>query len=223
MTEQNYEIVFYGKLVEGFLEQDTKQHVAQLFKTSVDQVERMFTGKRVVIRNKLDQETAQKYILAMRKRGAECQIEGMGAPGEKVDFSSQTPAVSSNISEPEPVSRASTEQVSAVAAAAKPSPSPENPSALAEGKVTKPSTSLQSVASKSGLKVAGDKVDEILSHTHFELGETGERLSEEHEELVLDLPGIKDITIAPAGSDLGLEKEELPVAIPDTSHLSLKP
>ena len=65
MQENKYEVVFYGTLAEGFTKQQTQEHVAQLFKTTIDQVERMFTGSRVVIRNKLDQATALKYIIAM--------------------------------------------------------------------------------------------------------------------------------------------------------------
>jgi hypothetical protein len=88
MSEQKYELAFYGKLIEGALLQGTKEQVALLFKTSVDQIERMFTGSRVVIRNKLDQDTAFKYIVALKKRGALCQIEEMGQPGIAVNFDS---------------------------------------------------------------------------------------------------------------------------------------
>lgn len=192
MSEQQYEIVFYGKLVDGFTEQETKQHVAQLFKTTVDQVERMFTGKRVVIRNKLDQDTAKKYIVAMSKRGAECQIEAMGNPGVKVDFSAPAPA-------PAPVEASSSTPTSATS-----------------------KTNLQHVASKTGLNLAGDKVDDILSDTHFEVAEVGSRMSEVHEEIVAEFHELDDVTLAPVGSELAEKKEELPPVVPDTSHLSLE-
>lgn len=201
MSEQQYEIVFYGNLVEGFSEQDTQKHIAQLFKTSVDQVTRMFTGNRVVIRNKLDRDTAQKYILAMRKRGAECQIEAMGAPGVKVDLNEVN-----EVASPASVSPAST-----------PAPAPTAPTQAAA-----PNPRSQEVASKSGLQLAGDKVDEILSHSHFDLADVGERLSEEHEDVVLDLPQLDDISIAPVGSTIADKKDDIPVSIPDTSHLSLE-
>ena len=201
MSEQQYEIVFYGKLVAGFTEQETKQHVAQLFKTSVDQVERMFTGKRVVIRNKLDQETAKKYIVAMSKRGAECQVEAMGAPGVSVDLSAPAAQVS-----PAP--------------APAPAPAPETASTppVASGH----KTSAEEVASKTGLKLAGDKVDDILSSTHFEIAEVGARISEVHDEVIAEYHELDSVTLAPVGSDMADKKEELPPVIPDTSHLTLE-
>ena len=92
MSEQKYELAFYGELVAGSSLDETKQLVAQLFKTNVEQIERMFTGNRVVIRNKLDQSTALKYIEALKKRGAKCQIELMGSPGEAVDLNKPEPS-----------------------------------------------------------------------------------------------------------------------------------
>jgi hypothetical protein len=212
MSEQQYEIVFYGSLVEGISKDEAQKHIAQLFKTSVDQVARMFTGNRVVIRNKLDRDTAQKYIIAMRKRGAECQVEAMGAPGVKVDLNQ----VREGTPLPE-VAAASTSPTSISTPPTSTPPTPETP----------PQTLVQNqrpqeIASKSGLQLAGEKVDEILSHSHFDLAEAGERLSEEHEDIILDLPHLDDISLAPAGSTIADKKEDIPVSIPDTSHLSLK-
>ncbi|KZZ21297.1 hypothetical protein A3749_17885 [Oleiphilus sp. HI0078] len=81
---------------------------------------------------------------------------------------------------------------------------------------------MQNVASKTGLNLAGEKVDEILSDTHFQVGEVGERLSEVHEEVMAEFHELDNVTIAPVGSDIAEKKEELPPVIPDTSHLSLK-
>ena len=67
------------------------------------------------------------------------------------------------------------------------------------------------------------KVDEILSHTHFELGATGVRLSEEHDEIFPEHHELDKVTLAPTGSDLTDKKEEIPAVVPDTSHLSIKP
>ena len=91
MSEQQYELAFYGKLVEGSALEKTKELVAQLFKTDVAQIEKMFTGNRVVIRNKLDHNTAIKYVVALKKRGALSQIELMGQPGIAVNLTSPTP------------------------------------------------------------------------------------------------------------------------------------
>jgi hypothetical protein len=215
MSQPSYEIVFYGNLVEGFSIDETKKHVAQLFKTNVDQVERMFTGKRVVIRNKLDQDTALKYIVAMQKRGAACQIEAMGAAGVKVEFSgvaAQTPAPASApsaASAPAEPSRPETVEAKASFVQASPAGSESRPVS-------------RETENKSGLPIAGEKVDEILSSAHFELNQTGCRLSDEKEDVHLDLPGLDAISLAPVGSDITEKKPDIPVSVPDISHLSLE-
>ena len=201
--EQQYELVFYGRLVEGESEAQVKANIAQLFKASAEQVERMFTGKRVVIRNKLNAETAQKYVVAMRKRGAVCEIEIMGQPGVKADLS----------------------QPAAEQTASAPAPTPATPSDAAT-EIKRPATAAQtptptSPATGEGLHVAGDKTDEVLAGTHFSLDPVGVRLSEHVEVEAPLFPDLDALTIAPVGSDLAEKKEELPVNVPDISHLSL--
>jgi len=217
MTQNTYELVFYGNLAEGFSEAETKKHVAQLFKTTVDQVERMFTGKRVVIRNKLDQDTALKYILAMKKRGAECQIEAMGSPGVKVDLSQQAEQAKVQASVP-PAETRSTEAQASEALTSQNTPATSSKTAPPVA-----SSASQEPANLSGLPIAGEKVDEILSATHFALDPTGVRLTDEKPEVHAELHALDSVTLAPVGSDLVDEKDELPIAIPDISHLSLEP
>lgn len=194
MSEQKYELAFYGKLMAGSDLQQTKEQIALLFKTNLDQVERMFTGSRVVIRNKLDAETARKYLLALQKRGANCQIEMMGEPGVAV-------------SPDQPDARLPA-QSSAV-----PTLDQNKPAAKPASK--KPGLSV------NGLPIVGERVDEILSDRHFDLAPVGARLEDKKPEVVLDLHALDDITLAPVGSELLEHKEKLPVPVPDTSHLQL--
>jgi len=213
MAQGEYELAFYGKIVEGKSLDKVKENVALLFKASSEQVARMFTGNRVVIRNKLDEETALKYIVAMKKRGAVCHIEQMGEPGVDVNLSAtkSTPApqkAAAPIGTPSPTATSTP--------AAKPAPKTEVTSATATPKKVE-------MANPNALPIAGEKVDEILSHTHLELGATGIRLSEEHEEIFPEHHELDDMTLAPTGSDLTDKKEEIPAVVPDISHLSIKP
>lgn len=204
MSEQKYELAFYGELVAGSSLDETKQLVAQLFKTNVEQIERMFTGNRVVIRNKLDQSTALKYIEALKKRGAKCQIELMGSPGEAVDLNKPEPSPA----EPEP-------------AAFKPAAAPpEQPQHQPDA--PKPA-SPKATMSLNGLPIAGEKVDEILSSAQFDLAPVGVRLEDEKKVVAPELPGLDNIDLAPAGSDLLEKKDTPPVAAPDTSHIQMAP
>ncbi|MDX1451291.1 MAG: hypothetical protein R3183_01955 [Oleiphilaceae bacterium] len=197
-----YELVFYGELVAGYAPEQAKQHVAQLFKASADQVERMFTGKRVVIRNKLDDETAKKYIVAMEKRGCVCVVEEMGAPGEPVNLEDK-PAAASEAAAPQGVAEAPTTASSAAAPKQTQSAEPadrDNP---------------------SGLPLAGAKASEILAGKDFELAPVGERLSEQHEVAAPLFEHLDEISLAPVGTDLSDKDDVPPPPTPDTSHLKL--
>jgi hypothetical protein len=77
VSKNNYELVFYGELKTGADLQTTKTLVGELFKANASQIARMFSGNRIVIKNKLDKVTAEKYQTAILKRGAKTLIETM--------------------------------------------------------------------------------------------------------------------------------------------------
>lgn len=214
MAQGEFELAFYGKIVEGASLDKVKENIAQLFKANNEQVARMFTGNRVVIRNKLDEETALKYISAMEKRGAICQVELMGQAGVAVNLST---TVSPTIPEPTAAPVPPTSAPTAVSST--PDAKTESISNVQTSTVTAKKVAM---ANPNALPVAGEKVDEILSHTNFELGPTGIRLSEEHEEIFPEHHELDAVTLAPTGSDLTDKKEEIPAVLPDISHLSIK-
>ena len=212
MSEQKYELAFYGKLIEGASLQQTKELVAQLFKTSVDQIE------RVVIRNKLDQDTAMKYIVALKKRGALCQIEEMGKPEIAVNFD----AVPTSTSTPEPPQESMPDSAPSEAKeAVENTVSEQKPIDPPTQAVQKPPA--KASMSVTGLPIVGDKVDDILRATHFDLAPVGVRLEDEKQVTAPELHALDDIGLAPVGSDLVEHKEALPVSQPDISHIKLAP
>ncbi|MFT7373910.1 MAG: hypothetical protein ACI9T9_002610 [Oleiphilaceae bacterium] len=227
MAQGEYELAFYGKIAEGASLDKVKENIAQLFKANGEQVARMFTGNRVVIRNKLDEETALKYIVAMKKRGAICQIERMGKAGVEVNFSAPASTPSAKFPDnslPEkasvPVSNTPT---NANIRAESNSPTETKSAPVPHVEASSATPKKVEMANPNSLPIAGVKVDEILSNTHLELGATGTRLSEEHEEFFPEHHRLDDVTLAPTGSVLTDKKEQIPVAVPDISHLSIKP
>lgn len=201
MSSNDLELAFYGELHAGFNQDDVKTNVAELFKASVDQVERMFTGHRVVIRNKLDAETAQKYAKAMAKRGAVCKVELMGQPGvEYVESEVSAADVTPVAAEPMEQRPAHGER----SGSSSPSPSPK-------------------ASASNGLPVAGEEVDSILASSGLTLDPVGVRLSNESAPVAqVELTELAKIDVLPPGSDLVEPAEEVPVSVPDTSHISLK-
>lgn len=220
MSEQKYELAFYGKLVEGSALDETKELVAQLFKTNVEQIERMFTGNRVVIRNKLDQSMAMKYIDALKKRGALCQIELMGQPGVAVNFEQESQESVSG-AQPQAEGQRQTQTAPENAPVSTPASQAVN-SDVSAGVSSKPSSPKGSM-SVNGLPIVGEKVDEILSSAHMDLAPVGVRLAEEKQQVTADLHALDGVSLAPPGSDLLEKQEKPPVAAPDTSHIQLAP
>lgn len=234
----NIELAFYGELIAGAQLDQVKTNLAAMFKASPEQIERMFSGKRVVIRNKLDLETAQKYVQAMEKRGARCQIERMGAPGEPYtetpaeDDSAATP-VSEPASSAAPASQASVSQPTVLTTTTlkttsdAPTPS-EPPSKVAPATVTSTpggasGESRPAPVNASGLPVAGEKVADILASSALELDPVGVRMQDEAVPLPeLELEELRDVGLLPVGSDLSEKKQQVAPVIPDTSHLSIE-
>lgn len=198
MSTTQYELVFYGELAQGVDAAQAKRNVAELFKASVEQVERMFSGQRVVIRNKLDADTAQKYVLAMQKRGALCKVEIMGGAS------------------PLPVSEQIKPEV-----AVRPAP-PEKPVAVAPSATGQPLDRREHLAKAGRLPIAGDKVDAILATANISIAPVGQRLSDEHHVEALDFSHLDAIDLAPLGAILQEGKDEIPVSIPDVSHLKIE-
>ncbi|ABC27228.1 conserved hypothetical protein [Hahella chejuensis KCTC 2396] len=189
-----YELVFTGGLADGFSLDQVKENVAKLFKASPAQVDQMFSGKAVVLRNRLDDVTAQKYKAVLHKNGAVCLIREMGAP--EVNEPAPTAVSSAPV---QPVVREPTPQ--AATTAAKP---------------------VKSSAPTGGLPVAGEKVDDILSEVDWDIAPVGSVMSEHHETLPLPEPDLSHLQLAPAGSDLGQKKKGPPPPAPDTSHIKLE-
>ncbi|WP_211829572.1 hypothetical protein [Kistimonas asteriae] len=69
-----YDLIFSGETNDDVGEAQVRKNVAALFKASPAQVEKLFSGKTVVLKNGLDEATAKKYQAALKKAGAVCQL-----------------------------------------------------------------------------------------------------------------------------------------------------
>ena len=195
MAESLYELTFYSRLVDGVSLDVAKANVAALFKASPAQVEKMFMGGRVVIRNKLDQATGNKYIAVMRKKGLVCEIELMG------QASPPSPTPQAKATRSAPVAKKTTKKEAFQL----------SPPVLTQAKNS----------ADVGFNLAGEKVGDILQQSHLDLDPEGVRLSEHVDVEAPVFSELENITIAPTGSVLVDEKDEVPVIVPDTSELSI--
>ena len=75
MSENRYKIVFDGALLPGVELTTAKLKLAELFKTDVAAIERLFSGRPVVLKRDLSQSDAQTYLQALTKTGIAARIE----------------------------------------------------------------------------------------------------------------------------------------------------
>ncbi|MCG7200812.1 hypothetical protein MD273_13840 [Marinobacter pelagius] len=190
-----FQLVFKGECVPGTDEQTARNNARALFKASVDQVERMFSGQTVVIRNKLEEAQAEKYRAVLKKHGMLAYVQPM--PGARpAPEPSRSAAPGPEAGEPAPKSTASA------------------PTGAAGGGVPE-------VEPGDRLPVAGEKVDDILAGSGLNLDPVGVTLVEHQEAEAPMFEHLDDWTLAPAGSDLGVERDLPPPMVPDVSHLAL--
>ena len=74
MAAEMYEVAFSGKIADSADLDKVKANVAQMFKADETKLAHLFSGKRVVIKKDIDQQTALKYQAALTKAGAICEV-----------------------------------------------------------------------------------------------------------------------------------------------------
>lgn len=98
-----YDLIFSGEIDDSVKEAQVRKNVAALFKASPAQVEKLFSGKTVVLKNGLDETTAKKYQAALKKAGAVCQLrqkQPENAPAPQPEASPQATSEPNASSEP---------------------------------------------------------------------------------------------------------------------------
>jgi hypothetical protein len=189
-----FQLIFKGECVADIDPAAARTNARQLFKANDAQLDRMFSGKPVVIRNQLDQTAAEKYRALLHKHGMRSYVQAM-AP---VQAGAQAQPTRSN---PAPQS----------AAASHPP----------QRKAGRPFAVNQ--ASGSGLPIAGERTDAVLAGSALTLDPAGVTLAEPVPIEVLSFDHLDAWSLAPAGSDIGGKQELPPPIVPDTSHLAVEP
>ena len=78
-----YQVVFDGTLTGELEQEQVKKNLAAMFKMNATQVEALFSGKSIVIKRNVDEETAKKFSNAFTKAGAKCTLVGGQAAATK--------------------------------------------------------------------------------------------------------------------------------------------
>ena len=65
-----YNLVFQGEIVADAALEDVKNNIAKLFKADAEKTAQLFSGKPIVIKKNLDEQTSNKYLDILNKAGA---------------------------------------------------------------------------------------------------------------------------------------------------------
>lgn len=199
-----FQLVFRGECVPGTDPATARSNAKALFKASVEQVDRMFSGQPVVIRNRLEEQQAEKYRGVLRKHGMVAHVQPMEGTSQ--------PA-------PRPTPDAAPRDRTAVQAGTrKVEPEKSLPERHPQSAESSPTVAVEP---GDRLPVAGDKVDSILSGSGLGLDPVGVTLEEHKDTPAPMFQHLQDWTLAPPGSELGAKREVPPPVVPDVSHLSL--
>ncbi|WP_419735291.1 hypothetical protein [Pseudomonas sp. COR18] len=72
-----YEIVFSGELLPGAPAEQVRSNLARLFQADAQRIERLFSGRRLVLKNNLDAAAAEKYRSTIERAGARVEVQAM--------------------------------------------------------------------------------------------------------------------------------------------------
>lgn len=198
MSEELYEVVFYGEIVEGAELDQVKAKVAAMFKADAAKLAQLFSGKRVVIKKNIDQATAKKYQSALQNAGAQCEVKSLA----------------------EAAVAPSAESAAAPAAAPPPvqteTPAPSQAAAPAASS-TRADSHAPAAPKTDPLGITASDISE-LGASILPPGSDMQDGSSSAAAPEVDLSGLD---LAPPGSDLGELKKDESVEIPDISNLSI--
>lgn len=188
-----FEVVFHGQARPGVTLEQARMRIGQLFQASDKQLDVLFSGRRVVIKQGLDEAAAEKYRQAIERAGALCVIEPVGGADKRS-------------AEPVPAPKPST------ADSEEPDASPSAPSAAS------PSPQPAAANPPRDEFMAAFRDVQAPDLPVAPLGADMQTTYADHTPLDLDLSAF---TLAPPGSDLEQLRPSPPAALPDISHLQL--
>lgn len=193
-----YEIVFLGELVEGAQLERVKANLGKLFQADAARLELLFSGRRLVLKNNLDAETAEKYRATLLRAGARVQVMRMESP--------RMQPVEPGIGQSAPAQ----DDIEEVELA----PPPDEPTWTR--KISSTSGRLQ-VQARDVYMAAFSDVDA----PDLSLAQVGSDMQDPKPQPVAPALDLSGISLAPLGSDMGeIEKPQAGPA-PDTSHLEV--
>jgi hypothetical protein len=195
-----YEIVFSGQLVPGAQAERVQANLAKLFQADAQRVALLFSGRRLVLKNNLDETGAEKYRSTLERAGALVEVVAMPA-----EVAVELP----------PEAEVEVEEVELA-------PPPDEPSwtrkpPLPTSRPAAPPAGRRQVKPRDVYMAAFTEVDA----PDFSIADLGTDVQDPKASPLAPRLDLSGLSLAPAGSDIESLKRPDAGPAPDTSHLSL--
>lgn len=197
-----YEIVFSGQLVPGAQPDRVKANLAKLFQADAQRIALLFSGRRLVLKNNLDEAAAEKYRATLERAGAMAQVVSMAHVVEAPDV--------------EAPGEVEVEEVELAPPPDQPSWT-RKPSSLSAPRNGAVPTRKTSVKPRDVYMAAFVNVEA----PDFSLSEPGQDVQDPKMPTRASQLDLSGLSLAPAGADLGQDKPVEHVLVPDISHIRL--
>ena len=218
MSEELFDVVFFGILQAGKDREIVKKNMAALFKTDTSKLAPYFSGGRKVIKGNINAEIAEKYRTSLENVGLVIKIE----PSEKEQSKTEAATKQTAESSAQPnTAKTGTDSITIASVGADVIQHPIDVPAqkIADiSEITMAETGADVI--ENPVEVTAQKIDDISSIT---MAETGSDVLEHPREITAQkIEELSDISLAEAGADI-IEhpKAKEKADIPDISELSL--
>ena len=201
---KRYEIVFSGQLVPGAQLDRVEANLGKLFQADAQRLALLFSGRRLVLKNNLDQVGAEKYRSTLERAGAHVDVVEMV---EQVQAVSALPSIEVEEVElaPPPDEPNWTRRDAQASSGVGSTPEKRSPS-------RSPTVEPRDVYVAAFVDV--DAPD-------FTLSELGKNVQDPKAPVVAPRLDLSGLSLAPEGSDMGEVRQVEQVLVPDISHLKL--
>jgi len=221
MSEELFDVVFFGILQPGKDREVVMQNMAQLFKTEPAKLAPYFAGGRKVIKGGVTAGTAEKYRAALENVGLVIKLEPAdAAPSQKA----AAPEDTGNSSGTTGAATQTAADTGSMSVAPVGADVLENPPELEAQKIEDISGITMAEAGadviENPVEVAPQPIGDI---SDLSMAEPGSDVLEHHEEVAAQPIGdISDLSLAEVGADMVENpKPKKAAPVPDTSELSL--
>lgn len=100
MSDNRFKIVFDGALLPGVESTTAKLNLAELFKSDVEAIEKLFTGRPVALKRDLSRPDAETYLNALKNAGVDARIEAEQPVAFSLAETHETTSGTSDFSQP---------------------------------------------------------------------------------------------------------------------------